>query len=593
MVASLAVTARSALAAALVALAACGHVEPPPHPEDPMQSTHEPVDATLRMQVERTGSGEPLVLIGGGVTGSASWTPHAERLAPTREVARLQLLSVQYGLEGRPLPDGYSIRMESQALAAALADLGWTGPLDFAAWSYGGAVTLDFALNHPERIRTLTIIEPPALWVLPGHGRDLRDVQALEALLPEVTDEVTVETLERFLRTAALVPPGVSAESMPQWASWVRHRRSLRNGDAVFRHDDDLARLRAFDPPVLLVTGEGTSPFLRAVHDTLAETLPNASTLELPGAHAPHLVAMDEFLTRLAELHASSAAGGGAVSEAAVSEPAVSEAPAEPRLAISTDGTRIALWRSGSGPPVLLVHGATADHTTTWRLVRPDLERRFTVYAMDRRGRGGSGDASPYELRREAEDVAAVIEAIGEPVSVVGHSYGALVALEAALLQPKLARLILYEGVPLRGAELYRPEAVARLEALVEAGDLEGMLESMYRDLVEMSPEELELMRGQHDAWTARVRNARTLPRELEAERGYVFQPDRFEGLRTPTLLLVGGDSPPREMENARGVAEALPDARVAVLPGQQHAAMYTAPELLVRVVGGFLEAGG
>jgi hypothetical protein len=71
----------------------------------------------------------------------------------------------------------------------------------------------------------------------------------------------------------------------------------------------------------------------------------------------------------------------------------------------SPDGTRIAFWRSGQGPPLLLVHGATADHTTTWRLVLPELERRFTVYAMDRRGRGGSGDGTAYELRLEAEDV--------------------------------------------------------------------------------------------------------------------------------------------------------------------------------------------
>jgi pimeloyl-ACP methyl ester carboxylesterase len=56
----------------------------------------------------------------------------------------------------------------------------------------------------------------------------------------------------------------------------------------------------------------------------------------------------------------------------------------------SGDGTRIAFWRSGTGPPLLLVHGTTYDHTTAWRFVVPELERRFTVYAMNRRGRGGS-----------------------------------------------------------------------------------------------------------------------------------------------------------------------------------------------------------
>lgn len=63
----------------------------------------------------------------------------------------------------------------------------------------------------------------------------------------------------------------------------------------------------------------------------------------------------------------------------------------------SRDGTPIAYRRSGTGPPLLLVHGTMADHTR-WTPVLPPLERHFTVYALDRRGRGGSGDAEPYAL---------------------------------------------------------------------------------------------------------------------------------------------------------------------------------------------------
>jgi pimeloyl-ACP methyl ester carboxylesterase len=255
----------------------------------------------------------------------------------------------------------------------------------------------------------------------------------------------------------------------------------------------------------------------------------------------------------------------------------------------SKDGTSIAFWRSGEGPPLLLVHGATADHTTTWRFVRPKLERHFTVYAMDRRGRGGSGDAPDYKLQREAEDVAAVVDAINEPVNVLGHSYGGLCALHAALITPNLRRLIVYEGVPLRGADEVGPSIIDRMQAMLETGDMEGVLVTMYRDLVEMPPEELELLRSQRDAWAVRLRNAPTLPRELRALERYTLAPERFESMETPTLLLVGGDSPPRELENARGVAEALPEARVVILPGQQHAAMYTAPELFVREVVAFL----
>lgn len=143
----------------------------------------------------------------------------------------------------------------------------------------------------------------------------------------------------------------------------------------------------------------------------------------------------------------------------------------------SRDGTRIAFWQSGGGPPLLLVHGATADHTTTWRFVLQEFERRFTVYAMDRRGRGGSGDSAEYNLRREAEDIVAVIDSIGEPVNMLGHSYGGLCAIEAALLTTNLRRLILYEGVPLRGTDGYKPGVIDRLEAMLRGGDALRLLD--------------------------------------------------------------------------------------------------------------------
>jgi pimeloyl-ACP methyl ester carboxylesterase len=130
---------------------------------------------------------------------------------------------------------------------------------------------------------------------------------------------------------------------------------------------------------------------------------------------------------------------------------------------------------------------------------------------------------------------------------------------------------------------------VDRLAGLLEAGDLEGVIVALYRDLVGMPPAEIELLRQQRDAWATRVANAPTLPRELAAERAYVFEPERFTRLRAPVLLLVGGDSPPRELVHARTIARALHDARVGVMPGQQHAAMYTAPDRFVAEVVRFL----
>jgi pimeloyl-ACP methyl ester carboxylesterase len=261
--------------------------------------------AQERMQLQVAGVGAPLVLVGGGLTGCRSWEPHAARLTPSRRVALAQPLAVQYGLEDRPLPRGYGVRTESAALAAALDTLDLSSPVDLAAWSYGALVTLDFALAQPERVRTLALIEPPALWVLNDDGSGDVGLRSLQALAREISDGVTETDLERFVRAVGLCPPDVAPRELPQWPVWVQHRRSLRSVAVPFEHRDNVARLRGFDRPVLLVTGTGTAPFLRRIVDELAARLPHAQTLELPAGHAPHLVSQERFLAELARFQAA------------------------------------------------------------------------------------------------------------------------------------------------------------------------------------------------------------------------------------------------------------------------------------------------
>src|SRR5690242_18492334 len=97
------------------------------HEVPPARST------TMKMQLDVKGSGRPLVLVGGGLTGWDSWKPHQERLAATRTVARAQPLAVQLGLENQKLPAGYSIDVESAALGAAVDEKLPPGPIDFTA----------------------------------------------------------------------------------------------------------------------------------------------------------------------------------------------------------------------------------------------------------------------------------------------------------------------------------------------------------------------------------------------------------------------------------------------------------------------------
>ena len=119
----------------------------------------------------------------------------------------------------------------------------------------------------------------------------------------------------------------------------------------------------------------------------------------------------------------------------------------------SSDGTRIAYRASGSGDPVVLVHGS-ATWGADWLFVLPFLRDRFTVVTMDRRGRGDSADGPEYTMEHEAEDVLAVVEAVDAEL-VVAHSYGALCSILAAGRTDRLRRLVLYEPpIAIQGGRL-------------------------------------------------------------------------------------------------------------------------------------------
>lgn len=257
---------------------------------------------------------------------------------------------------------------------------------------------------------------------------------------------------------------------------------------------------------------------------------------------------------------------------------------------ISSDGTPIAVWQSGSGPPLLLVHGATADHSR-WYLVQPAFEHDFTVYTVDRRGRGQSGDAETYSFEQEARDVAAVVDWIGEPVNVLGHSFGATCCLEAATLTTNMRKLVLYEPA-MPGRYLSEPimpaETIEKMEALFEQGDHEGCVVTLLRDGAGVTEEQLAVMRAQ-PYWPDRVAIAHTVVREVQMEMSYDPDLDRLRTINTPTLQLVGADSPTVAQEIANLLDDLMPNSRVHSMPGQGHVAMISAPDVFVEAVKTFL----
>jgi len=260
---------------------------------------------------------------------------------------------------------------------------------------------------------------------------------------------------------------------------------------------------------------------------------------------------------------------------------------------VSRDGTRIACWTSGEGPPLVLVHGTTADHTR-WRPLLRYLEPHATVHALDRRGRGASSDAPDYGVAREFEDVAAVVDAVakasGSTVDVLGHSFGGLCAFGAAALTVNIRRLVLYEGWPSPNPDqLALPPGVeTRLDALLAEGNREAVLETFFREVVRMPEAEFAVYRAL-PALQARIAAAHTITRESRAERAARFDPQQAANVIVPVLMLVGGDSPDFLKAGVDAVAAALPDARIVVIEGQQHIAIDLVPVVFADHVVAFL----
>jgi pimeloyl-ACP methyl ester carboxylesterase len=221
--------------------------------------------------------------------------------------------------------------------------------------------------------------------------------------------------------------------------------------------------------------------------------------------------------------------------------------------------------------------------------------RSHEVHAIDRRGRGASGDGPSYAIEREYEDVAAVVDAIaartGGPVDVLGHSFGGGVALGAATLTANIRRLVMYESAPaVPGLDAAPPEVVARLQALEAADDRAGLLRMFLRDIVGLDEAKLAEFEAS-PVYPERVAAAPTVLRELTA--GGPADPALARRLAAavsiPVLQLLGSASRPIFDTATRVLDAALPDGRIVILEGQRHAAHHEAPDVFVAEVEAFL----
>lgn len=249
----------------------------------------------------------------------------------------------------------------------------------------------------------------------------------------------------------------------------------------------------------------------------------------------------------------------------------------------SKDGTRIAYDQSGQGPALILVPGATTTRRDV-ASVAAALSPSFTAIAYDRRGRGDSGDIAPYAVEREVEDIEALIDAAGGVAFVFGHSSGAVLSLDAALLIPtKISKLALYEPpLIVDGSRPHAPKnAAAHIDQLVSEGR-RGEAVEYFMTLVGVPSEMIDQMR-QSPMWSQLEALAPTMVYDMaivqDVEQGDPQPLRKWSAVTVPTLIMDGtlfmGSAERHEFmrTGADELAAVLPDARRQVLEGQDHGA--------------------
>ncbi len=251
----------------------------------------------------------------------------------------------------------------------------------------------------------------------------------------------------------------------------------------------------------------------------------------------------------------------------------------------SPAGITLSYDRCGDGPPLVLVHGAFSDHDTNWAQVKDALASEFTVYAVARRGRGCTAATHDHTVEDEGRDVACLVQAIDEPVFLLGHSYGAHVALLAAAEVPQRVRkLVLYEPPQ---PDMIDAAGLAALDLLAQAGDWDGFATRFFGVELAVPQEELAQLRAT-EFWPPIVADAPASHRDVMALSRYSFEADRFRALPMPVLLQIGSESP-RQFFVTDALAAVLRDVRIEALAGQAHEGMTTAPQMYVESLSRFL----
>jgi esterase len=521
-------------------------------------STTTSVTSDLHHEVR--GSGPAVLFISGASGDAGHFTRTAERLAD-------EFTTVAYDRRGcsrsARLADGEPMSIAAQADdAAALIEERGLAPAIVFGTSGGGDIALELVARWPELVRG-AIVHEPALVALAGEAEagdvDLQPIveqaavdphHAMEAFVRNHTSDATFDALDPQLR-ARIVAGGSHffSRELAAFGGYVPDPEKIRAGGVPVR---------------MLVSRHGTPQLIRAT-GWLAQQL--GLTVEpISGHHAPYLQQPEAFAEEL--------------------KPILRELSGMARQDVN--GIGLYSEEHGSGAPILCIHGLGGT-ALAWADAVDKLARLGRVIAYDRRGCGRSERPRPYErtsVPEHADDAAALLDALAAvPAVVVGRSYGGTVATDLALRYPDRVRaLVLLE--PDAPREL-APAVAAWVDALGER-----LREVAARQGVNAVAEALICEVAGNDAWRSfsdEIRqmltgNGAAILAELEGEWWLPADTTALSTIQQPALLVAAADSPPEFREPIEALAQALPNARTALVSGG-HLIDPAAPEVI-----GFIE---
>lgn len=254
-------------------------------------------------------------------------------------------------------------------------------------------------------------------------------------------------------------------------------------------------------------------------------------------------------------------------------------------MKVRSGDIEISYSASGSGEPVVLLHGGESG-SAQYDVFRPLLGDGIRAIAYDQRDTGDSTNpATPYDLEDLAQDCAALIRGLGYGrAHVFGASFGGLIALQLAITAPEVVQTLTV-GATVARVRFDRKSIATDIVDLPPGQRTRKMLEFV------LSPE------GQASETLVAETLAVLVHREPDADArrlDAVRTVDLTSGLpeiTAPTLLVYGGDDPAATPELGRQIADAIPGARLEVLPGVRHGITLEGKEATTRLLRDFVLA--